>query len=141
MASITILGRIGKDVEVKQVGSSALAKFPIVEDVGFGDKKVSIWYDINIWGKQAESKLTDYLKKGQQVQVSGEFSQREYEGKKYNEVRVWDIKLAGSRAEESAGVAKPQQQGYEQKPTPLSGGGTSSLDDDLPFAQVDWRLG
>lgn len=56
---------------------------------------------------------------------------------------------------------KPQQQGYSNKPQqqgtpqggygnnqnmhqpqpPNGGGGTSDLDDDLPFAQLDWRLG
>lgn len=117
MATITVLGKLGKDVEVKSVNGTTLAKFSIAENVGFGDKQVTIWYDVSLWGKQAESKLIDYLNKGTQVHVSGEFSQREYNGKQYNEIRVYDLKLCGGKQE-----AQPQQ---AQPP--------ADLDTDLPF--------
>lgn len=147
MATITVLGKLGKDVEVKSVNGTTLAKFSIAENVGFGDKQVKIWYDVSLWGKQAESKLIDYLNKGTQVHVSGEFSQREYNGKQYNEIRVYDLKLCGGKQE-----AQPQQQAQPQQPTyaknpqpqqnsykPQNGGG--ELDDDLPFAPVHFLLG
>ena len=112
MATITVLGKLGKDVEVKSVNGTTLAKFSIAENVGFGDKQVTIWYDVSLWGKQAESKLIDYLNKGTQVHVSGEFSQREYNGKQYNEIRVYDLKLCGGKQE-----AQPQQPQQQPKPT------------------------
>ena len=128
MATITVLGKLGKDVEVKSVNGTTLAKFSIAENVGFGDKQVTIWYDVSLWGKQAESKLIDYLNKGTQVHVSGEFSQREYNGKQYNEIRVYDLKLCGGKQE-----AQPQQQ---PKPTYAKNPQAQppvDLDTDLPF--------
>ena len=133
MATITVLGKLGKDVEVKSVNGTTLAKFSIAENVGFGDKRVTIWYDVSLWGKQAESKLIDYLNKGTQVHVSGEFSQREYNGKQYNEIRVYDLKLCGGKQE-----AQPQQSQPPQQPKPTYAKNPQQtqavdLDDDFPF--------
>ena len=133
MATITVLGKLGKDVEVKSVNGTTLAKFSIAENVGFGDKQVAIWYDVSLWGKQAESKLIDYLNKGTQVHVSGEFSQREYNGKQYNEIRVYDLKLCGGKQE-----AQPQQAQQQQQPKPTYAKNPQAqppadLDTDLPF--------
>ena len=127
MATIVVLGKLGKDAEVKDVSGTALAKFSVAENVGYGDKKQTIWYDVNLWGKQASSGFVDYLKKGQQVQVTGELSTREYNGKTYLEIRVWDIKLCGGKPENSPQQQAPQQQGYAQ-PKPQD-----DLDTDLPF--------
>ena len=133
MATITVLGKLGKDVEVKSVNGTTLAKFSIAENVGFGDKQVTIWYDVSLWGKQAESKLIDYLNKGTQVHVSGEFSQREYNGKQYNEIRVYYLKLCGGKQEAQPQQAQPQQQPkptYAKNPQAQP---PAQLDDDLPF--------
>ena len=148
MATITVLGKLGKDVEVKNVNGTTLAKFSIAENVGFGDKQVTIWYDVSLWGKQAESKLIDYLNKGTQVHVSGEFSQREYNGKQYNGIRVYDLKLCGGKQEAQPQQAQPPQQPkptYAKNPAPQqnsykpqNGGG--ELDDDLPFAPIHYSL-
>lgn len=127
MATITVLGKLGKDVEVKNVNGTTLAKFSIAENVGFGDKQVTIWYDVSLWGKQAESKLIDYLNKGTQVYVSGEFSQREYNGKQYNEIRVYDLKLCGGKQEAQPQQPKPTYAKNPQAQPP------ADLDTDLPF--------
>ena len=142
MATITVLGKLGKDVEVKSVNGTTLAKFSIAENVGFGDKQVTIWYDVSLWGKQAESKLIDYLNKGTQVHVSGEFSQREYNGKQYNEIRVYDLKLCGGKQEAQPQQPQPQPQPQQQssytpqQPTYAKNPQAqppAQLDDDLPF--------
>ena len=137
MATITVLGKLGKDVEVKSVNGTTLAKFSIAENVGFGDKQVTIWYDVSLWGKQAESKLIDYLNKGTQVHVSGEFSQREYNGKQYNEIRVYDLKLCGGKQEAQPQQPPQQQSSYApQQPTYAKNPQAqppAQLDDDLPF--------
>ena len=135
MTTVTILGKLGGDVELKDVNGTALAKFSVAQNVGFGDKKSTNWFSVSIWGGQAKSNFVDYLKKGQMVQVVGELSTREYNGKTYMEVRSYSCNLAGSQQQ------APQQQGYAQpKPQaqPTAGGGTSDLDD-LPFAPIDYR--
>ena len=136
MTTVTILGKLGGDVELKDVNGTALAKFSVAQNVGFGDKKSVNWFNVSIWGGQAKSNFVDYLKKGQMVQVVGELSTREYSGKTYMEVRSYSCNLAGSPQQ------APQQQGYAQpKPQaqPTAGGGTSDLEDDLPFSSIDYR--
>ena len=61
------------------------------------------------------------------VQVVGELSTREYNGKTYMEVRSYSCNLAGSpQGSQQQAQPKPQAQ-------PTAGGGTSDLEDDLPF--------
>jgi single-strand DNA-binding protein len=62
-----------------------------------------------MWGKQAEGALPGYLKKGQQVAVTGELSTREYEGKTYLELRVNSIDLVGSKGSDTPQVTPPSQ--------------------------------
>ena len=71
MTTVTILGKLGGDVELKDVNGTALAKFSVAQNVGFGDKKSVNWFSVSIWGGQAKSNFVDYLKKGQMVQVVG----------------------------------------------------------------------
>ena len=141
MANIQFLGKLGKDAEVKQVNNTSVAQFSVAETVGFGDKKQSIWYDCSLWGKQAESSFMDYLNKGREVVVFGELTTYENNGKTYLKVRVQDIKLT-SGTKDTQQQAPQQNQGYAPKPQQQNaGGGTSDLDDDLPFASIDYRLG
>ena len=140
MTTVTILGKLGGDVELKDVNGTALAKFSVAQNVGFGDKKSVNWFSVSIWGGQAKSNFVDYLKKGQMVQVVGELSTREYNGKTYMEVRSYSCNLAGS----PQGGQQQQSQNTQQaqpKPQaqPTAGGGTSDLEDDLPFAPIDYR--
>lgn len=142
MTTVTILGKLGADVELKDVNGTALAKFNVAQNVGYGDKKQTLWFSVSIWGAQAKSGFVDYLKKGQTVQVVGELSTREYNGKTYLEVRSYSCNLAGS-AQTGGQQQQAPQQGYAPKATPqaAAGGGTSDLEDDLPFAPVHSILG
>ena len=138
MTTVTILGKLGGDVELKDINGTALAKFSVAQNVGFGDKKSTNWFNVSIWGGQAKSNFVDYLKKGQMVQVVGELSTREYNGKTYMEVRSYSCNLAGSpqSGQQQQGYAQPKPQA---QPKPTAGGGTSDLEDDLPFAPIDYR--
>lgn len=118
MNVLTIVGNLGKDAERKNVGQAAVLNFSVAAKSGYSDKEQTIWIDCAIWGKQAEGKIGDYLKKGQQVCVSGEFGTREYEGKTYITMRVASITLCGGK---DKAVQAPQQN--QQKID----------DDDIPF--------
>ena len=132
MANIQFLGKLGKNAEVKQVNNTSVAQFSVAETVGFGGKKQSIWYDCSLWGKQAESSFTDYLNKGREVVVFGELTTYENNGKTYLKVRVQDIKLTNGTKDNQPQQQAPQNHGYAPKPQ-NNGGGTSDLDDDLPW--------
>lgn len=137
MATVTIIGNLGKDAEIKDINGKRLASFSIADQSGFGDNKQTNWYSVNIWDGLAKTNFVDYLKKGQKVMVVGELSTKEYNGKTYLEVkRVYDINLCGGQNQQQNTAPKaPQygqkpQQGYApQNNQPKN----NDLEDDLPF--------
>ena len=127
MNVLTVTGNLGKDAERKAMNDgTAVLKFSVADSQG--KDKPAIWWNCDLFGKRAES-LAPYLVKGQQVTVTGTLSEREYEGKKYQTLRVNDLALQGSRpgGEQSA---RPAQR---PAPQPSNGGGFDDMDDDIPF--------
>ena len=131
MFNVTVAGRIGQVREISNVGGTSVLNFSVATDVGFGDRKQTIWFDCALWGKRAES-LQQYLSKGAPVTVTGEGGQREYEAKDGSTkttvtIRVADIALQGKKSDDEQHRA-PQQ----SAPAPKAQGGFR--DDDVPFA-------
>ena len=68
---ITIVGRLGKDVELRYTpDGKAVASFSVAVDDGFGENKKTIWLRVSVWEKQAET-CNQYLHKGSLVLVEG----------------------------------------------------------------------
>ena len=134
MNKLIAVGRVGADAEQKFLQSgTALLTFPVAVDIGYGDKKSTQWYRCTIFGKRAEGRLIEFLKKGTQVVIDGEPKLNEYEtsdGDKRAsiEVNISDVTLVGGGkpdTEASAPVQQPvQQQAPAQSFTP---------DEDVPF--------
>lgn len=123
-------GNIGGDVKVNNAGGTAVANFSVAVKSGYGDKAQTIWIACALWGKSAESKLVDYLLKGQQVAVSGELSTREHDGKTFLQVRVGTVDLVGGKSEGSS-QPKPQQQ---SRPAPQHASPPDDFDNsEIPF--------
>lgn len=75
----SFMGSLGGDAELKYLqGGQAVLSFNVANNVGFGDKQKTNWVRTTLWGKRAEGNLKDYLKKGQQVFISGELTVNEY---------------------------------------------------------------
>ena len=115
MNVFTFSGNLGRDAEQRYTaGGDSAVSFSVAVKSGFGDKAVTSWIKCNLWGKRGES-VMPYLKKGQLVGVSGEFSAREWQDKEgqtkiSNEVRVNDVQLLGGRPQEQATEsAKPSR--------------------------------
>ena len=113
----------------------------VANNVGFGDRQQTLWVRVALWGKRAEGSLQNYLKKGQQVFVSGELTQREYQAndgttKTSLELNANIIDLVGKRNDQGQ-QAQPQQNFAQPQAAPQSQTATapSSLDDfdDVPF--------
>jgi len=125
MNLLIVTGNLGKDAQARNVNGTAVANFSVAVRSGYGDKEQTIWVDCALWGKQAESKLMDYLVKGQQVAVSGEMGTREHEGKTYITLRVNTIDLIGKKGDAPAPAAAPPVLKQQQE---------SAIDDqDIPF--------
>lgn len=128
-------GNLGGDVKVNSTGGSTVANFSVAVKSGFGDKAQTMWIACALWGKQAESKLIDYLTKGQQVAITGELSTREHDGKTYLQVRVGTIHLVGGKSEGGQQQAPRQQQQapQRQQQAPNPAPDFDSFDDSVPF--------
>ena len=135
MKQIVIAGRLGKDAELRrtQNGDPVLG-FNVAVDDGYGQNKRTLWFRCSVWGKRAEA-LSDHLKKGSAVTVSGDLSTDEYEGKTNITVRVNEVTLQGGKPEGSQG-RPPQRQSYSDQSG--SGARNDPLDDQIPFAP-SWK--
>jgi len=133
MNHLTIAGRVGKEPETRflQDGTAVLS-FSVADDQG--KDKPAIWWRCSLFGKRAES-LQQYITKGSAVTVVGTVSEREYTDKdgqqrKSQDVRVQDIALQGSRQQGEA----PQRQAPAPRPAPAPArSGFEDMDDDIPF--------
>ena len=79
MLSATVIGRLGKDAETRAAGSTQVCNFTVATDHGFGDKKITTWVSVSVFGKQAEW-LGQNLKKGDRVAATGKAYLRKWEG-------------------------------------------------------------
>ncbi len=137
MNLLAMTGNLGRDAEVHQAGSSTVCSFAVALSSGWGDKKTTTWLNCSLWGKQAEGTLPTYLKKGQQVALTGELSTREYQAKDGTmktsiELRVGTIDLIGKRDDNSGGQAsQPAVQQQSQQSAPPD---HNTFDDDIPFS-------
>jgi len=137
-------GTIGRDAEVRYLPSGqAVLNVAVANNVGFGDKQQTLWITVALWGKRAEGQLQNYLKKGQQVFVSGELTQREYRAndgttKTSLELNANILDLVGKRGDSGS----TQQQNYPTSPASTSSVAESRTvsdnfdapyDDDIPF--------
>ena len=92
----------------------------------------TIWFNVSVWNKQAES-VTQYLSKGRQVLVVGEVEEaRAYidkntgEARASLEVRASSVRFLGQKGDEAGGSFTPSS-------TPSQKSSTPSLEEDLPF--------
>jgi single-strand DNA-binding protein len=108
MNKVMLLGRLGKDAELKysSEGKPRLS-FSVATDYGRGDKKETEWTDCVQFGDSAEN-LAQYLSKGKQVLVEGRLRTRSWEkdGAKHyrTEVIVGHIEFAGEKPKETRAV-------------------------------------
>lgn len=103
--SVHLIGRLGKDPELKTYDKSKKATFSIATtDVYKNQKGEKVedtqWHNIVIWGKLADV-AGKYLKKGSEVCVEGRISHRAYESdgakKQITEIIVNDLLMLGEK--------------------------------------------
>lgn len=130
----TASGRLGNDMEVRYTqNNKCIGSFPIPVESGWGDNKKTAWVNCKLFGDRAE-KLSNYLKKGSQVSVTGSFQMDEWEkdGIKHSRpiIIVSDIQLPPQQPQQQTGGAqqyKQPQQVPQYNETPCN------FDQDIPF--------
>ena len=77
MNTVTLIGNLCRDIELKQAGSSELAEISLAvnEKVKRNDEWVDepVFINVNVWGAQATN-CAQYLKKGSKVAIIGRLS-------------------------------------------------------------------
>ncbi len=136
-------GTVGRDCEVRYLPSGqAVLNVTVANNIGFGDKQQTLWIRCAVWGKRAEGQLQNYLKKGQQVFVSGELSQSEYRAqdgstKTSLELNANIIDLVGKRNESNQSFDSAQGRSSQVSPAaqqaPSHDNFDAPYDDDIPF--------
>lgn len=141
--NISVICRLARDAKLEHTTSgTAVLKFTVADDVGFGNNKTTNWWDCQLWGKQAEGKLSELLTKGKQVVVFGEAVFRPWETKDgekrtAHEIRVTSVQLVGSRGDDTghqqSDSAPPPQDSAPRREPPKPSNNFDDMDEDIPF--------
>lgn len=139
-------GACGNDAEVRYSPSGlAILHVNVANNIGYGDKRQTLWVRVTLFGKPAEGALKEYLRKGTQVFVSGELSLNEYRAndgtmKTSLQVVANIIDLVGKKSDNnqagqesypsSAPASRAPQSAPAQQP---SDNFDAPYDDDIPF--------
>lgn len=104
--SVQLIGRLGKDPEVKTFGDKKKASFSIATSESYKNPKGekvedTQWHNVVIWGKLADV-AEKYLKKGQEIAVEGKLVHGNYETDKgekryFTEITVNDLVMLGGK--------------------------------------------
>ena len=154
---VTLIGTLGRDPETKTFpNGGSLTQFSIATSESWTDKNTGERKEHTEWHRiVASNRLGEiaqqYLKKGSKVYIDGKLKTRQWTDQNGQERYTTEISANELQMLDSKGDSNYQQnqsqntqQGYAQpKPQaqskPTAGGGTSDLEDDLPFAPIDYR--
>jgi single-strand DNA-binding protein len=140
MQRIEIIGHIGQDAEIKEFQNNQVINFSVAVTESYTNKSTgektsnTTWFECAKWGNQTQ--IANFLKKGQQVFISGKPQARAWTKQDGTlvanlGVNVFDIKLLGSNNNNNA-----QQTNTATSPSENNTNTANSNDDehdDLPF--------
>lgn len=125
MNKVILIGRLGKDAEVKRIeGGAVRVTFTLATSEKYTDKggnrvESTEWHKVMAWGERWE-KLAQYLTKGKQLMVEGKLKYREFEEngqkRRFSEVEARNMELlsSGDKSLEN-GAKNGQKQGLSEQ--------------------------
>lgn len=127
---ITLVGRLTKDVDVRQVGAknTTNGKFTIAVNRKFDREKVD-FIPCEAWGKTAEN-INKFFQKGSVILVDGELHIDSSDGKYFTKVNVETFSFVGSKNETQQANTQETQQ-VETNDFTETKADFSSTDDDF----------
>lgn len=130
---VMLIGRCGKDAEVRTVGDNKVASFTLATTEKYKDRNGQLqenteWHNIVIWGKLADV-AERYVQKGTQLFIEGKIKTEKYSGndgvEKYTtKVYASSMQLLGGKQDGQSAPAPAPQQRPQYATTPIV--------DDLP---------
>lgn len=133
MIKLQVIGRVGKDATVKEVGGTKVINFSLAHSEKYKDSKGEMqekttWVECAKWGEKIG--VAEYIKKGGQIFVEGTPEVRSYDKADGGHgvsliVRVDKIELLSSATGASQVSEKAKEKVTDGAPVPAEG--------DLPF--------
>ena len=140
MNTVILLGRLTKDVEVRDAGNTKVGRFTLAVNRNF--KNAEGKYDADfikciVFGKQAEF-VEQYFRKGSQALVTGRIQTGKYTNKDGQNVYTTDVVISGIDFTESKNNTGNTSAGPTSKSSgPVSADGfmniPDGIDESLPF--------
>lgn len=122
MNSINIIGRIGKEIELKYLQSgSAVASFSIAVDQSYkkdGQKvEKTSWFDVSAFGKTAET-VNQYFHKGSMIGITGELEQQTWKAQDGSNrskviIKLQNLTFIDKKADGQSNNTQTNQQSYQ----------------------------
>lgn len=128
LAKAIIIGRLGRDPELRFTAQGKpVCSFSMATDEKRGQDKITTWFKITLWGKQAET-ASQYLRRGSPVCIEGRISLEEWtdrEGKTRSSIAIngTDMTFIDSKG---SGEQRSESSAKTVEVPELS-------DDDIPF--------
>lgn len=122
MNNISLIGRLTKDYEVKNLPSGkSMGILSLAVDDGWGDNKHTSFFEVVVFGKQVDAH-SNYIGKGSKIGVQGSIRQDRWEGQ--DGTKRSKIKVIADRIEylDAKPTTKVEQHGFDD----MAG-------DDIPF--------
>lgn len=133
MQIIHISGFLSRDPELRSTrNDDQVCQLNVAVKQGWGEREQTNWFRVQVWGKRAKS-LADNLRKGVKVNVVGELSIGEYDGKPQYEIRAFDVDFPPTqRRQDDDGLTHRNQDGFGGRERPRQQS-AADLDDEVPF--------
>ena len=131
-----LMGRLTADPEIRETASGhQVANFTLAVDRGYGDDKKTDFFPVVAWNGLAEN-IAKYVVKGQQILVSGQLQNRQWEdnkGSKHTttELIAMEFAFCGSLADSSTNPSTESRNSSQRRNKPV----LQAMDDDgdIPF--------
>jgi single-strand DNA-binding protein len=129
MNNCSFVGRVGRDAVVRYTqAGKAVTGWALAVDRGWGDQKQTVWLDCSWWGERG-TKVSDFIKKGDRLAVTGELGTREHEGKVHVTLDIRDVTLLGGKPEGQQPARQAPPKGRATPPDSYDDFG----DSEIPF--------
>lgn len=133
-----LIGRVGKDVDIRTTDNSKVASFTLATSERFKDRNGEVkeqteWHNIVVWGKLADI-CEKYVQKGSTLYIEGKIRTRSWDDKDGNkryttEILVSSLQLLDKKESNSAPADTTPQRPQSTPPPPMG----DDDDSDLPF--------
>jgi single-strand DNA-binding protein len=129
MNNCSFVGRVGRDAVVRYTqAGKAVTGWALAVDRGWGDQKQTVWLDCSWWGERG-TKVSDFIKKGDRLAVTGALGTREHEGKVHVTLDIRDVTLLGGKPEGQQPARQAPPKGRATPPDSYDDFG----DSEIPF--------